>query len=778
MSQSKKSTRNSKLAQEVWGIVCVFFGALLLIALVSYNHADPTIFTRGIRTAQNWGGKVGANIAELFMQVSGIASYIVVGLCFTTAMRLFKGIKATELAASLFWNLLSLIACGTFLALAFGTIRYGGANISSGGLIGGWIAKLLLINLNTAGALLFTSCTLLIALVFSTPLSAGKLFESLARGLKVAGLALAAAALKLTRLTKSGVIDTIRAANAKRKTEKMIEKNIGTLKKPKVTHSVIETEDQEEMELPTKLEVVARTATPKPAKKEKPTPKPQAPIEPGKWVIPSLDYLVEPPATKSELDRDKLVENSKILETKLTDFGIDGQVVAVRPGPVITMYEFKPGPGVKISQIAALADDLSLALSAQSVRIVAPIPGKSVVGIEIPNEDRETVFLREILSTEEFQGMNNGIPIAIGKDISGTPIVSDISRMPHLLIAGASGKGKSVFINSLICSLLYKFTPNDLRLIMVDPKQVELNLYEDIPHLLLPVVDDMKKASTALKWAVNEMERRYKLMARCGIRNLAGYNQKLEKEGETKMRELLCPKDENGMPTSESLSHLFEFDGKGVPRVERMPQILVIIDEFADLMMVAPKDIETSVARLGQKARAAGIHLIIATQRPSVDVITGLIKANLPSRISFQVASKIDSRTILDGMGAEKLLGQGDMLFIPPGSSRLTRIHGAFLNEDEIGRICEHWRAQGAPVYREEILIEADETSMEEADGAGDELYSHAINVAKELGTISTSMLQRRLKVGYNRAARMMDAMEIQGIVGPAEGSKPREVIY
>ncbi|MBI3541841.1 MAG: hypothetical protein HY075_01015 [Deltaproteobacteria bacterium] len=388
------------------------------------------------------------------------------------------------------------------------------------------------------------------------------------------------------------------------------------------------------------------------------------------------------------------------------------------------------------------------------------------------------VYIREILSTDEFQSSTHTIPIALGKDISGAPVVSDIARMPHLLVAGASGKGKSVFINSLICSLLYKFTPNDLRLIMVDPKQVELNLYEGIPHLLLPVVDDPKKASTALKWAVNEMERRYKIMAKSGMRNIAGFNGKLEKEGEKSIRDLLCPKTAEGLPEPGSLAHLFEHDEKGDPRVERMPMILVIIDEFADLMMTAPKDIETSVARLGQKARAAGIHLVIATQRPSVDVITGLIKANLPSRVAFQTASKIDSRTILDGIGAEKLLGNGDMLFIPPGLSRLTRIHGGFVNEEEIGRLCEHWKKQGSPVYKEEILVEPEETvGVDEADGAGDELYGSAIAIAKELGSISTSMLQRRLKVGYNRAARMVEAMELQGLVGPADGAKPREVL-
>jgi S-DNA-T family DNA segregation ATPase FtsK/SpoIIIE len=502
----------------------------------------------------------------------------------------------------------------------------------------------------------------------------------------------------------------------------------------------------------------------------------RAPSSRGTYTLPPLEHLADAPPARADFDRRRLEANSSVLESKLTDFGIEGKVTAVRPGPVITMYEFKPGAGVKISQIANLADDLSLALAADSVRIVAPIPGKSVVGIEIPNEEREKVVLRELLATEEFQGTSQGIPISIGKDISGAPVVSDLSRMPHLLIAGASGKGKSVFINSLVCSLLYKFTPNDLKLIMVDPKQVELNLYEGIPHLLLPVVDDPRKASTALKWTVNEMERRYKILAKSGTRNLAGFNQKLESDGEEKMKKLLCPQDSAGMPEKSSLAHLFDFDEKGQPRIERLPTIVVIIDEFADLMMTASKDVETSVARLGQKARAAGIHLVIATQRPSVDMITGSIKANLPSRVAFQVAAKVDSRTILDDMGAEKLLGQGDMLFIPPGLSRVMRVHGSYVSEEEIGRICSHWREQGAPVYKEEILVEADETEEGDVEGEDDALFGDALGIARELGQISASMLQRRLKIGYNRAARMVETMEARGIVGPADGAKPREV--
>ena len=790
MKKTEKRARvlASPIVREAWGIVFLFFGVFALLALLSYNHTDPSLFTQTKRLPLNYGGRIGANIAEALIQFAGIASYILTFLMMSIAVKLFRGARAAQLGANLFWHVVSVITCATFISLVFGSLTYGGARIPSGGVLGGWLAGGLLHYLNLWGATLFTLCTLLIALVFSTPLSAATLFRYVSAFTIAAGTWLATVFYKAARAI-------VWAAGQKNKTERLIEAKFKPEKTSAAKAPRTKVEDLEEDEiLPTPprrarsvleigdesfLEVIPPVSVPA-AKAEKKAPRPAGNFigAVGKFTLPPLELLNEAPPKITELDRKKLIENSELLKQNLTEFGIDGQVVAVRPGPVITMYEFKPGPGVKISQIANLSDDLSLALSAQSVRIVAPIPGKSVVGIEIPNEERETVYLREILSTEEFQSSRDGIPLAIGKDISGAPVVSDIARMPHLLIAGASGKGKSVFINSLICSLLYKFTPNDMRLIMVDPKQVELNLYEGIPHLLLPVVDDPKKAATALKWAVNEMERRYKMMAKSGMRNISGFNGKLEKDGEEKMRNLLCPQTPEGMPDPGSLSHLFDHDERGLPRIERLPAILVIIDEFADLMMTAPKDIEISVARLGQKARAAGIHLVIATQRPSVDVITGLIKANLPSRVSFQTASKIDSRTILDGIGAEKLLGHGDMLFIPPGLSRVNRIHGAFVNEEEIGRICDHWKKQGAPVYKEEILIEPEQIDLDDVDGAGDALYGQAVTIVRELGTASASMIQRRLKVGYNRAARMVEAMEAQGIVGPADGAKPREVLY
>ena len=502
----------------------------------------------------------------------------------------------------------------------------------------------------------------------------------------------------------------------------------------------------------------------------------------GNWKLPSIDFLKKPPKIESAVDREKLLQNSQILKQKFADFGIDGEVTAVRPGPVITLYEFKPGPGIKVSRIASLADDLSMALSAQSVRILAPLPGKSVVGIEIPSDVRETVYMREFLQNADFYSSKFMIPIAMGKDIAGQTYLSDLYRMPHLMCAGQTGSGKSVFMNGLICSLFYRFTPDELRVILIDPKFIEFRAYQEIPHLLLPVVDDAKHASTALKWAVREMERRYRILAKLGARNLASFNQKVDEMGADVVSDLLLAEEnqESSMsPTSGSdWIEAFEPDDAGAPKVGKLPYIVIIIDELADLMMIAKKEVDISIARIAQKARAAGIHLVIATQRPSTDVITGLIKANLPSRASFQLASFVDSKTILDRSGAERLLGQGDMLFIPPGVSQPIRLHGAYLDDDEITKITSFLKSQGKPAYRDEILLADDEDSEGDAEEEDtDVLFDEAVELVKTSGHASASFLQRHLKVGYNRAARMIENMENRGIVGPPDGARPREVL-
>ncbi len=468
--------------------------------------------------------------------------------------------------------------------------------------------------------------------------------------------------------------------------------------------------------------------------------------------LPSTTLLAAPTVSTTQTDHEALRRTAEQLEQALLEFKIKGHVTGITPGPVVTMFEFEPAPGVKLSTISNLSADLARVIRAQSVRIVAPIPGKGVVGLEVPNQNREMVFLRELLEDASFRGNKCKLPLAIGKDISGEPVVTDLARMPHLLVAGATGSGKSVAVNTMVTSLLYTASPQDVRMIMVDPKMLELSIYEGIPHLLVPVVTDPNKAATALKWAVDEMERRYHLLSDMKVRNITGYNKEIER--------IIA----EGVP-----------EGEDVP--QRMPFIVIIIDEFADLMMVASKDVEICVARLAQKARAAGVHLILATQRPSVDVITGLIKANFPTRISFRVFSRVDSRTVLDTQGAENLLGMGDMLFRPPGRGDLVRVHGAYVDEKEIDRVVEALKAQGEPEYLDEILMGGAEDDEDLEPDEIDEMYDRAVELVTQTRKASISMVQRKLRVGYNRAARMIEMMEREGVVSPSDGRGGREVL-
>ncbi len=549
----------------------------------------------------------------------------------------------------------------------------------------------------------------------------------------------------------------------------------------------------------------------------------------GDFVLPPSDLLVYVPPPAQEIDKKALYDMAARLEQAMANYGVKGNVSAINMGPVVTMYEFAPAPGTRTGKVAQLENDLAMALEAQAVRIVAPIPGKAVVGVEVPNKNRQMVYLKEILAEESMRGTSGKLQIALGKDIKGNPVGVNLAKMPHLLVAGTTGSGKSVTVNGMITSILYNATPEEVRFIMVDPKMLELSIYEGIPHLLLPVVTDPKKANLALRWAVDEMERRYELLAKSGVRDIATYNAKVDLElgrragGKPGLSKIETPAPElragkrlkvviteadgterevevdgaTGQPVDTTIEVTEEMReeistqqaaaqaaaeaaDKEEP-LRKLPYIVIVIDEFADLMMVAPKDVETSVARLAQKARAAGLHLILATQRPSVDVITGLIKANFPSRVALQVASKIDSRTILDQAGAETLLGNGDMLFSDRGT-KLRRIHGAFLSDDEVHRVVDFLKAQAKPVYDMEILRPRDDEGEEGGDGAPaeefhDALYDQAVAIVCETRQASVSFIQRRLQIGYNRAARMVEQMEREGIVGPANGIKPREVI-
>jgi len=547
-------------------------------------------------------------------------------------------------------------------------------------------------------------------------------------------------------------------------------------------------DDEEEEKLPP---LIISRPTPlvtpvKSVQEKRPTVRP--PIETagnGKpYVMPPIPLLDPPVRLAVKVDEDALHASSRILESKLGDFGVEGNVVAVRPGPVITTYEFEPAPGVKVNRVVALADDLQMALRAVSVRILAPIPGKAVVGIEVSNPRREKVCLREILDSPGFQQSESPLTLALGKDTVGNAIVADLGRMPHLLVAGATGTGKSVSLNVMIMSLLYRASPRDVRFIMIDPKMLELSLYEELPHQLSHVITNPKEVGAALQEVVRRMEYRYKLLKDKGVRNIAAYNRALETgqpgpKGVIKLTEVVQEGEEDDI----SVTHRVTGNEQGFSH-QRLPYLVVIVDELADLMLTVEREIEEPITRLAQMGRAAGIHLILATQRPSVDVITGLIKANFPARVSFQVSSRVDSRTILDAIGAERLLGEGDMLFLPPGSAKPQRIHGAYVSEPEIRKVAAHIKKQGKPLYDAEFVAALEKARSEKSADGGvdendyDEMYEQARDLVMESRQASISWLQRRLRVGYNRAARMIERMEREGLVAPAaEAGKPREVL-
>jgi len=701
-------------------LVCAF----LVLALASYRTADPS-FNTAAEAAQphNLGGVVGAYAADLLFQSLGYAAWLLplaLGVCAVRYVLLRPLARPGWVAAG--YTLLGLATAG-LLSLGIGQVRIDELEIAAGGAVGELLARALARYLNRPGAALVLGGTWLAALMFTVNLSLYSFWEGVR--LRLVGAAYRVRDAWILRRER-------RAKRRERRGRAQAVRRRG----PEV-----------------QVEASTPRVEPPPARAPVQEVFPFA-AEVDGYRLPSLDLLDPGSPPEEAPDEEGLRMQSRVLEKKLQDFGVEGTVERVRPGPVITLFEFKPAPGIKINRIVNLEDDLALAMQAQTVRVIAPIPGKAAVGIEIPNHHRQTVYLRDVLSSAAYQESRSRLTLALGKDSAGNPYVADLARMPHLLIAGATGSGKSVAVHAMLASLLFRCTPRDVRLLIVDPKMLELSVYNDIPHLLLPVVTDAKKAAVALRWAVQEMERRYRLMAEEEVRNIVTYNRRIEK----RIRAL------RGRPPAED------------ENTERLPYVVVVIDELADLMMVASKEVEDSIARLAQMARAAGIHLIVATQRPSVDVLTGMIKANFPARIAFKVASKVDSRTILDASGAETLLGGGDMLFLPPGTSRLERLHGSYVSEGEIARLVAFLREQGAPEYREEILREPEPTEPDE-DAEFDELYDRAVALVAETRQASISMIQRRLKIGYNRAARMIERMEKEGVVGPARGAKPREVL-
>ena len=743
-------SEKGRLNREIWAVVIALTALLIAISLISYSVNDRSFNTpSGAVNTHNWGGFLGAVLADLLLQGLGLSSYLVPVFLIAGAVQMFRAsYEGISLARASAYAVL-LVSVGVLLSVIIDSESARDA----GGIVGGFLKESILIPLfGRVSSVLIACFMLLLSVMMLTQYS---LLDLIGHTKKNFGE------------FKKSLVPAIndRVKELKEKHDKLKGENTKKEKKDYIPPAIL-----------TKGDLSDELVIKKPAKKPVPPAPEQFDLpEVGEgYKLPPLELLDAPEHEQISIDKDTLHANSLILQKKLEDFGVEGEVVAVRPGPVITMYEFKPAPGVKVRRIVMLADDLAMALRAVSVRILAPIPGESVVGIEIPNPRRETVYLREVIESESYRAADSKITLALGKDIGGVPFSTDLAKMPHLLVAGATGTGKSVSINAMILSLLFKASPQDVKFIMVDPKMLELTVYEDIPHQLVPVVTDPKKAAAALFWAMDEMDRRYRLMREKAVRNIDGYNRAIEKESGNK-KDLIQLTEEEPMEEAPTIGGRLS---KDAPLIHgHLPRIVIIIDELADLMMTVGRDIEEYITRLAQKARAAGIHLILATQRPSVDVITGLIKANFPARISFQVTSRIDSRTILDSMGGEKLLGNGDMLFLPPGTARLTRIHGAFVSDQEVRKVMKFIKQQGRPNYRTDILEAKKEIeAAAAADEEYDEMYDQAVAIVTETQQASISMIQRRLRVGYNRAARMIEVMERDGVIGPADGAKPREV--
>ena len=793
MSRSTVSRRVSEFVG-----VALFAAALIwIISLASYEPADPVwFFSTGAHAAPaNFAGRVGAFLAELSFQLFGYASYLIPAVFVVVGWNYFW-CRSLDAAATKATGAALLVGClSAFLSLVIGTVEVSAKPFRAGGYAGEFLAKEMSDYLNRTGSVIVILTLFFLAIIMSTQFSFGRFFGAIVRAV---------------RNTASRTFESFREWREERRREKqrrdVIAKHVkkgtplpafatasagtpeintpGANRSPKGSRAPSddgargvnraerderqEDEDDDEnrpwrpasaglQSRATDIRLKADATKPKVAMPPLPVPDPEpiakAPAErrKGDYTLPPL-ALLDAPKTQRKFDERELMERARLLEEKCREFAVEGSVVQIHPGPVVTTFEFKPNAGVKYSKITNLEDDLCLAMQAESV-LIDRIPGKSTVGIQIPNQDREQISLRELLESEVYRRSTSKISLALGKTIHGEPFVADLATMPHLLIAGSTGAGKSVGINGMLTSILYRATPDDVRLIMVDPKRLELGMYDDIPHLLTPVVVDPKQAANALRWAVREMEERYRLLAAEGVRNIEQFNRN--------MQQAIAEKREP-RPDHE---------------LKPLPFIVVVIDELGDLMMVAGNEVEQSIARLAQMARAVGIHLILATQRPSVDVITGLIKANLPTRIAFRVASKVDSRTILDGNGAEQLLGRGDMLLLPPASSRFIRLHGPYISEQESARLASYLRKQGKPTYDESITQDEKAATEGAPEFEKDDLYDEAARIVVQGGQASLSYLQRRLRIGFSRAARLVDMMEMEGLVSPAAGGKPREVL-
>lgn len=740
----------------------IAFSLYVFISLVSYTEADSGFFNKNsLGVVENLGGPFGALISDILITIFGFTSYLVllVGVVWSIQSIFFDGLDQSRVKV-----IIRLFSFLVFVVCTCSLFEYFVSN-DAGGYTGYYVFGFISSVFGYVGSLIFLILFLILVTSITFNFSwlnfldtTGKYVLILINKIKDFIFLLLKQIINLFKLAidnYKNFVNRLKEANK----EKKLENN------KKKTPNIIETKlDEKIQEKKSNQDVLFKQSEIKEVESSnqeelKPTPKAQ---------MPSTQLLDRALDDGESLTKDELNELAVLLENKLEEFGIIAEVESVLPGPVVTRFEIQPAPGTKASKITNIAQDIARSLSVSSVRVVEVIEGKSVVGIEIPNTNRKMVRLTEILSSSEFKNSSSNLSLALGKDIAGEPIVVDLAKMPHLLVAGTTGSGKSVGINAMLLSLLFKSDPKDVRLILIDPKMLELSVYDGIPHLLTPVITDMTDASNGLRWCVVEMDRRYKLMSMMGVRNLAGYNKKI-KEAANNGKQILNPLKED---VEEYL--------------EELPSIVVVVDEFADMMMLVGKKVEHLIARIAQKARAAGIHLILATQRPSVDVITGLIKANVPTRIGFQVSSKIDSRTILDQGGAEQLLGYGDMLYLPPGVGVPIRVHGAFVGDDEVHRVVNDWKSRGEPQYEEDIVNDAQDTgpipgwSGSETSSSAedvDELYDEAVNFVIESRRASISAVQRKLRIGYNRAARLIEAMEEAGLVSEMSSNGSREVL-
>lgn len=766
------------LIRDFLGIATLAFSLFAIVSLVTYSPADPSMNTSFSSQAAvtNSGGLVGAYISDGLAQLFGSGAFFFPLITLIMGWALIRGKEFHHWPLRLGSGIFLLIGLCALCSVQFNTDPVFKNSVQVGGLTGETLGRFLVMWFSTIGATIFLVTLVFASLLAMTGTNVNSMLELAA---KLAGT-YAGKLFQLISKVKTKCNEWIAIARESAKASKA------------------EKIKSEEVFEPTEPIIVTRERLTEPEPVQAPTIIPQkkkskneefivnegsiSVSEDGDYKIPPISLLDDPlPVEESAEMKEEILLSSSILERKLADFGVEGKVVQVLPGPVITLYEFEPAPGIKVSRILSLSDDLALAMRALSLRILAPVPGKPVVGIEIPNTRKEVVSFKEVITSKGFAKADSKLMMVIGKDSIGEPMVQDLATIPHLLMAGSTGSGKSVGLNAMISSILLNATPDEVKMIMIDPKMLELSIFDGIPHLISPVVTNPKKAAAALAWAVQEMENRYKLMAELGVRNITGFNLRMDKlrnEYEEELEQWEKDHAKGIKPHEMDPDELMdEEDDKPIEPQAKLPYIVIVIDELADLMMVASKGVEETLTRLAQMARASGIHLIVATQRPSVDVLTGIIKANFPSRISYKVTSRVDSRTILDSMGAEKLLGRGDMLFMPPGTHRLLRIHGAMVSDDEIERIIKFIKEQKKPDYIEEMFssVVVEDEKTEEAEDY-DEKYDEALALVARDRQASISYIQRRLRIGYNRAARIIETMERDGVVGPSDGVRPREI--